>query len=82
MLFQLKILKLGFFVDEIHSCKGVAERYVCSKNFTKKYCGRFCMLTLCTKANISFGQKAFENVGTHCHKGIKHPSIKIAGNDL
>ena len=69
-------------MDEIHSYKGAAERLVCSKNLTKKYCGSSCMLTLCTKANITFGQKAFENVGTHCHIGTKYLSVKIAGNDL
>lgn len=80
--FQLKILKLVFFVDEIHSCKWAAERLVCSKNVTKKNCGSSCMLTLCTEANITFQQKALENVRTQCHTGTKYLSIKIAENDL
>lgn len=40
------------------------------------------MLPLYTKANVTYGQKAFENMGTHCHIGTKYLSVKITGNDL
>jgi len=69
-------------VNEIHSCIGAAERLTCSKNLTKKYCGSSCMLTLCTEANITIEQRAFEHVRTHCYMGTKHLSVKIAGNYL